>query len=203
MAILLRIKTEGVKPILKGSDHFWEVLLAKTQDGSTVTFDDIDGACSPGQETSVRFFLQKLIKAGIVEKIEGRQHRYRLLKRSSQCPIVTRDGKPSTIGQGRQNMWNVMRRSRLGFTAPELAISASTDDVRVTEGAAKAYCQLLKKAGILILQTPGKPARSHNSYVLRGSANTGPKCPRILTSRMVFDRNTGQIVGDVIAEETE
>ncbi len=201
MAILLRLQIEGAKPVRKGSDFFWEVLMAKTADGSTVTFNDIDGACDPYQETSIRWFLKKLVKAGIVEKIEGDQHRYRLLKRSSQCPIVSRDGSASLIGQRQQNMWNVMRRSHGGFTAPDLARDASTDDVLVTEGGAKKYCQRLKSAGILALQEKGKPARSHNIYVLRGSANTGPKCPRLMAARLVFDRNTQKVVGEVIAEE--
>ncbi|WP_440411089.1 hypothetical protein [Neorhizobium petrolearium] len=201
MAILLRLQIEGAKPVRQGSDFFWEVLMAKTVNGDAVTFNDIDGACDPRQESSIRSFLKKLITASIVERVDGDPIRYRLLKRSSQCPIVSRDGEASKIGLGRQYMWNVMRRSHGGFTAPDLAIDASTDDVVVTEAAAKKYCQLLKKAGILVLQSRGKPARSHNVYVLRGTANTGPKCPRILTSRIVFDRNTQQIVGDVIAEE--
>ena len=201
MAIYLRIKVDGATPILRGSDFFWETLLEMTKDDRSVTFSELDGACSPGQEGTLRDFLKRMTAAGIIERIEGPPHRYRLLQRQRDCPIISNDGKPSRIGLAQQNMWNVMRRSRSGFTAPDLAISASTDEVQVTVTHARKYCQLLHNAGVLVLQTRGKPARSWNIYVLRGSANTGPLPPRRVSATGVYDRNRGVMVGDMIAEE--
>jgi hypothetical protein len=201
MAILLRIKVADAKPIRQGSEFFWETLMAMSADDKLVTYKALDGACDPGQEGSLRDFIKRMIAAGVIEKATAKPVSYRVVKRQPTCPIISNDGEMSKVGCAQQQMWNVIRRAHGGFTAPDLAIDASTDDVTVSRDHARSYCNLLRKAGIVTIQTRGKPARSHNIYVLKGSANTGPRAPRKVKAKGIFDPNRGVIVGDLIAEE--
>ncbi|MGY5789088.1 hypothetical protein ACXHXM_02155 len=201
MPLLLKLDIAGAKPLRHGSEWFWSVMLEKTADGQTVTFDDVDRAGDPYQEGALRDFFKRMVAAGYIERIEGRPVRYRLIRRQRDCPIISNDGELSTVGAGRQNMWNVMRRARAGFTVMELVVSASTDDVQVSVANAKKYVLRLQRAGLLRIVSKAKPGQTGNTYTLLGSANTGPKAPRIHDTTMVYDPNKGTVVGPVIAEE--
>ena len=131
--------------------------------------------------------------------LPGRPHTYRLIKRQRDTPSFSVSGVRK--GQAQQQMWNVMRRARQGFTISDLALAASTDDLIVAQQTAKDYCNALYNAGALEklqARTGGKRA---NCYVLRGSANTGPKAPMRYRTTLIFDQNTGLVLGDAVAEE--
>lgn len=146
-------------------------------------------------ETTVRSYLQSLIKGGFVEVIEGakfEEQTLRLLKDvGAEAPAITREGKPSTAGKGTEAMWRSLRI--LGeLDADELAEQASLV-VPTTSWTARGYLKWLKRAGYVVevqASKPGKKARyrlGHNKY-------TGPRPPMIQRIGQVFDPNLGEVV---------
>lgn len=205
MAKILELTVTDAKPLRHGMDYLWSVVLDLTRDQDTFFFRDVQGRCDQSHLIRVRLDLAKLVNGGFIERLPAERAKaarpYRLLKRQSKTPLLRTDGgSESTAGFGMQHMWNVMRRARSGFTVPELALDASTDDVKVTYQNAYQYCQLLERAGILKIQHTGERGRG-STYVLLGSANTGPKPPRRYKAVMVYDQNRNRIVGSVEAEE--
>lgn len=206
MAKILELTVTGAAPLRHGLDYVWSLILELTRKSDTFTYRDIRGMCDQKRLVQVRLDLVKLQKAGFLERLPADRSKgarpYRLLQRQSATPILRADGGgESTFGAGIQNMWNVMRRARNGFTVADLAIDASTDDVKVSHQHAKQYCLLLERAGILKKQRTGERGVGRNVYVLLGSGNSGPKAPRRFKSTLVYDENRGRVLGQVIAEE--
>lgn len=200
MQMFLDLTVTNVKPQRRGHRYFWKVIMETTANGNDrFVARDILGKCDPNQRKHLWAFLQSLTKADYVEQLpSGKEQEYRLLRRQSDCPLITKDGKESPHGKGQQQMWNVMRRERTGFTVGDLAIAASTDEVGVTRNTAGTYCKLLHRCGVLVLQND-EDGQSY--YVLKGSANSGPKAPRKMAATVIYDPNREQIIGDVVAEE--
>lgn len=198
MPIVLRVKIGDSRPVLRGHDHYWSVIRRLGADGATFTPKDVWMDCQPGVDADVRDFIRRLCKAGIARcNAEGR---VALLQRPTYTPRLRRDGSENMQWRGRQQMWTAMRRSPGGFTAKQLAIDATTDDVVVHLAAAQLYCTSLRKAGVLVVQPGARPA----VYRLTGSGDTGPKAPTVLASQLLYDPNLQAIVGDEIeAEEVE
>lgn len=207
MGNILHLALSGTKPVMGGFDFFWQAILARTSaEKPEFTYRQIDGACKPGFERLLKRFLTLLVKAGFVEVLQERTsirdgRLYRLKLRQASTPILTDDGAIGAKGRKQQNMWNVMRRAHQGFTIEELAISASTDDVVVTFRCAKAYVLRLINAGVVIVQKRRGGGAGPNTYVLRGSANTGPKAPKVYRTDFMYDPNTGLVLGDAVADE--
>jgi hypothetical protein len=202
MRMLVKIETAGAKPLRHGSAFWWETILGTTREKPTFTYAEIDGASDPYNEKSLGIFLRKLEKAGFIERVKpGGARVFRVVKRQSQCPVVTAEGQDCGNAVRLQNMWNVMRRRRTGFTVDDLAVDASTDSAVIARNTAKQYCLLLVRAGVLAVQKPGKRGEGRNIYVLKGSAASGPKAPRRMAAKLVFDPNRNIVLGDVIAEE--
>lgn len=201
MRTAVKLSIEGAKPLRFGAEYWWSVILDLTREQNRFSYADVDGLSDPYHERYLGRFLRKLEQAQFISKSEAGKRTYVLVKRQSHCPVITEDKKESRIGKRLQNMWNVMRRRRAGFTIDELVIDASTEDAVVARNTAKQYCMLLERAGMLAVTTRFKPGRGNNIYVLRGSANTGPKPPRKMKATMVYDPNRCMIVGDVVAEE--
>lgn len=206
MRRLLELSISDAKPLRHGLDYLWTLILEFTREQDTFLYRDIKGMSDQARLKQILIDLRRLEKAGILERLPAVRPKaarpYRLLKRQSTTPALqTGGGGESTVGMGIQNMWNVMRRSRSGFTVAELAIDASTDDVKVSHQHAKQYCLLLERAGMLRKQRPGERGVGRNIYVLLGSANTGPKAPRRYKSTLVYDENRSLVVGGATAEE--
>ncbi|SFZ85968.1 hypothetical protein SAMN02983003_3140 [Devosia enhydra] len=206
MSAVLRLRIGSAEPLLRGNDHFWRVIMELSEGGSTFTLTDVEGRSECGTRAPIRDFVRRLVKGGLVEATPPEEHGaptlYRLIERSRSTPTINRDGTAGRQGRGQQQMWNVMRRETGGWTAQELAISASTDEVSVSAATALAYTRTLCQAGLLVVVTPGGPGKKQ-VWRLKGSANTGPKPPKILRSKLVYDANTGKVLGDVIAEEVD
>lgn len=149
---------------------------------------------------TIRTFVRGLVRAHYLEVSaaahrdeNGRQiaFRWRLVKDTGvEAPRVTRDGKPVTQGQSRQQLWRAMRSART-FTHGELAYIASTDTCVVSEVDAKSYVLLLARAGYLVVIEKGNPR--HQS-VYRLAKNTGPKPPQIQRFKQVWDPNLKQVM---------
>ncbi len=147
-------------------------------------------------DSQVSEYLKGLLAAGIVDLARdgknpgnppGTAHLYRLVDdRGPVAPRVRRDGSEVTQGQGRTNMWRVMRV--LGqFTVQELAIHASTEQHQVKPGEADKYCQFLAQAGYL-RRTGSKAYRSLSSRY------SGPRAPMIQRIKQVYDPNLKKVV---------
>ena len=146
-------------------------------------------------DTTVRSYLQSLIKGEYIEVIDGakfEEQTLRLIKDiGAEAPAVTRDGKPSTAGKGTEAMWRTLRI--LGeLDADELAAQASIV-VPTTTWTARSYLKWLKRAGYVVevqASKPGKKAR----YRLAPGKYTGPRPPMIQRIGQVFDPNLGEVV---------
>lgn len=149
---------------------------------------------------TIRTFVSGLVRAGYLEvstaahrDAKGMQVacRWRLVKDTGvEAPRVTRDGKPVTQGQSRQQLWRAMRSART-FTHGELAYIASTDTCVVSEVDAKSYVLLLARAGYLTVIEKGNP---RHQAVYRLAKNTGPKPPQIQRFKQVWDPNLKQVM---------
>lgn len=146
-------------------------------------------------DTTVRSYLQSLIKGEYIEVIDGarfEEQTLRLIKDiGAEAPAVTREGKPSTSGKGTEAMWRSLRI--LGeLDADELAEQASVV-VPTTTWTARSYLKWLKRAGYVVevqASKPGKKAR----YRLAPGKYTGPRPPMIQRIGQVFDPNLGEVV---------
>ncbi len=151
----------------------------------------------------IKDYLASLIRGGFVEVVEelnpGQPREYRLLRDTgADAPRLKKDGT-LLPPPGRARMWQAM--PILGtFTARELALAASLPEAAVAEGEAEYYCRWLEK-GNYLRRISGKgetpryqsiPARRH-----------GPKAPRILSVKRVFDPNTGEMATEEITGGAE
>ena len=131
MSAVLKLKTLNGRPILRGYEHVWSVILQLTRSGDSFTRHDVDQACCDPNDTTVTDYLRRLLKAGYLAEIgtsPGRHRRkvYRLVKRRDEAPRLRRDGSAAPVPVN-QLLWNTMRRLlRDGFNARELAAFAST-----------------------------------------------------------------------------
>lgn len=202
MRMLVKIDVAGARPLRNGAEFWWATILETTREKTNFSYAEIDGASDAYHDVKLGNFLRRLEVAGFIERIEPDGGRtFRVIKRQSQCPVISATGANSRMGIRQQNMWNVMRRRKAGFTVDELAVDASTEDAVIQRNTAKQYCLLLQRAGVLLIQKSGKSRLGRNIYVLRGSANTGPKPPRRMSAKLLFDPNQNIVLGDVIAEE--
>ncbi|WP_428429501.1 hypothetical protein [Pararhizobium sp.] len=206
MGMIQRLSVEGNKPLRGGADFFWATIIAKTTPEQPLfSYSDVDGACSPGHERNLKEFLRRLVTAGYVsvanerDWLKGRS--YRVEKRQRDTPTLAGKGGQGKQGLAQQQMWNVMRRQPTGFTVASLAIDASTDEVVVSPSGAKEYCRRLANAGLLAILQAGKNGTGANVFVLRGSANTGPRAPKRYRADLIYDPNSEKIVGDLLVEE--
>lgn len=215
MSIQLELRVTSGKPVYRGHDHYWSVIRDLGKGGRMFTFEDIDLRCNDLDGKSISDFVCRLCKAGylgVTETLHGqtdkprttntavrRQNVYRLVKAPAATPILNRDGSPGKQGQGQVQLWNAMR-SLSSFDAKELAIAASTADVPVQRTTALAYIKRLETASYLQVLRTGKAA-SPGIWRLKPSMNTGPKPPKILRTKLVYDANLKKIMGTLIAEE--
>ncbi|MEW6125072.1 MAG: hypothetical protein AB1698_20905 [Pseudomonadota bacterium] len=157
-------------------------------------------AASEADHSTLTRYVSALIGNGYAEVVGKRASRspvvpgvvtlHRLLRRPSAAPRFGHDGRP-VKPTGQQQMWNAMR-ALASFDFLELAMSASTDEVVVSPGAAKDYVQRLITAGYLKVIRPargGTPAQVR----LLPSQNTGPRAPQIMRTKFVWDPNTSKI----------
>lgn len=199
MSAVLRLKINSAKPILRGWDHYWSVMMDYAMQEQPFTVKDVY-ARSNTQMGNVQDFARRLVAGGFIER-QG-DGSYRVIRKQDATPSVRRDGTVMEGATCNQAMWNLMRGpvGRRGFTVDDLVHYASTDTLQIARTSAKSYVQRLSEAGYLVALQPGKPG-TLAVWSLLPKMNTGPKAPKILRTRFVFDPNTEQTVGDAIAEE--
>lgn len=182
---------------LRGYEAIWSHIRQKGSEHFTLT--DIDKLTNAKRQT-VRDYLMRLVRAGFVERLEnkrGDEWVYKAVKRPLKAPRIRRDGGIVKQGAGRDQMWRTMKMLRT-FTAKDLAISASTEEVRIKVTSAEDYLKFLCRAGYLKISTPhkdGYPDTSRKAtYRFIESKNTGPAAPMIQRVKRVYDPNLEEVV---------
>jgi len=181
----------------RGQQGIWESLRARKR----CTIADIHGEVS-SDRASIRDYVKRLERAGYIAAVAtaGNAKVYELRRDQPEAPRLKRDGSPAKeTGRGNDQMWRAMKM--LGsFTHAELAVHASTEEVKVTPATARAYCEKLRRAGYLVIVRPAKNGHKRGTgqkavYRLRPGRNTGPLAPQIQRTKYVFDPNTQEVVG--------
>lgn len=164
-----------------------EAIWAKIRAFGTFTLRDLRDATDIKPRT-ITGYLTGLTAAGYLETalLDGRRT-WRLVRDTGiDAPRVRADGSEVRQGRGTENLWRTMKI--LGqFTVAELAATAATDEVAISELTARSYVKALARAGYLaVLPRAGQndPAR------YRFARDTGPKPPQIQRVKLVFDPNT-------------
>jgi len=206
MSILLELKLKLTdKPVLRGIDHYWSVIMARHRDGETFTSRDVDMAGN-ANKASVRDYIRRLERAKLIERIDetdGGAGIFRPLVIQSVAPRVRRDGSVVESLPANQCMWNMMRGplAREGFTWRDLVAWSQTDETRIKPLTAKSYIKTLHAAGYLIVTHPGR-GRQPTIWRLDPKM-AGPVAPKILRTKMVYDPNKNTVVNPVAADEVQ
>ncbi|WP_026379390.1 hypothetical protein [Afifella pfennigii] len=201
MPKVFRLTIRAHSPVLTGIDHYWSVIRDLGRGGATFTATEVFNQSKQRRLEAVSDYLRRLAKAEYLEIVEphrpgGRRKTrptvYRLLRRPTETPHPRRDGTPARQGLGQAQMWTAIRALD-AFTAAELAVAASTEEVSVARATALSYCKALKRAGYLTVVSPAGPGRAE-VWRLRPSMKKGrPEAPKILRTKVVYDPNTGEI----------
>ena len=204
-------KKRGQKPIalvaqagyLKPQDAIWATvrkLKIFTQKDIDIRLNQ-DGVKGINSDT-LRSYIKRLEKGGYVKIISSeminnlaKRLTYELINDVGvHSPRITKDGKISLQGRGRENLWRSMKVLKT-FDYVELTEAACTDEVTVKEGEAKDYVKHLFKAGYLIQVADHNPKTGTKSrYQLLKSKNTGALPPVIQRTKRVFDQNLREVV---------
>lgn len=200
MSFSVKILASGVRPVRGGGEFLWTQLLDASRDGGSMTQTELRGRCDAGHTSAIGDFLRRMVSAGYIEATDDQPRRYRIVKPQRDCPSLKQDGTPDIKGRAQQQLWNVMRRARLGFTIEQLMIDAATDDVAIGHETARSYVRLLQRAGVVKLQNAAQ-VQKDSIFVLTGSGNTGPKAPRRMRTAFMYDPNTCSLLGEVVAQE--
>lgn len=182
----------AIKPA--GRQRIWDVMREIASAGVSLTRREI-AARTGIPFATIKTYFRGLTAAGYIEevcRVRG-ECRYRMVVLQREAPQVDRHGAASGCqGRAQEQMWQTMRRLSGPFTAREMALFATTDQVAVSEAHAVDYCRRLTRAGYL-RRRAGKEA----TYLFRRAADTGPLPPMIQTTKAVWDQNLGRIVWPV------
>lgn len=182
----------------RGNQGYWEIM----RDLRVFTISDIDQRCDTHQ-TSVRDFVKRLERGGYLRAIGNIPTdaiQYELVTDQPEAPRLRRDGSSAQdMGRGQDQMWRAIKM--LGdFSARDIAIHASTDQVTVRLNSAQSYLKYLHRAGYLAVVHPGKPGGKPGTgemarYRLIPSMNTGPMAPQVQRTAWVWDPNRQHVMG--------
>lgn len=182
------LEMQGAK---SNRQRIWEAIRASSESFTAYAVS----RRSKADDTTVRSYLQSLIKGEYVQVVSGEkfeEQNLRLIKDvGAEAPAVTRHGKQSSAGTGTEAMWRTLRI--LGeLDASELAEQASIV-APTTTWTARSYLKWLKRAGYVVEVSPSKPGTMAR-YRLAPGKYTGPRPPMIQRVGQVFDPNLGQVV---------
>lgn len=149
--------------------------------------------------STIADYCRRLALAGYLTRDEAGT--YTLVKDQPDAPRLRRDGTPAAeFGLGQEQMWRSMKMLA-EFSPRDLAVAASTDEVKVAVSTATTYIKHLRIAGYLMVVAASRPSRGKPGggaqavYRLKPNMNTGPLAPQIQTTDYVFDPNTGKVMG--------
>lgn len=142
-------------------------------------------------DKTTRDYLSSLVAAGCLSAEDGGRARiYRLVDdRGEEAPHVRADGTEIPKLDPARQIWTAMRRLKT-FSPLDLAVTASTDALEITEAAARNYCNWLHHAGF-IRQTKAPRNGASATYLL--VADVGPRAPIVQRTVRVFDPNASAV----------
>ena len=205
MPIQLELRVTAGQSVERGNDHYWSVMRDLGRDGATFTMQQVSQRIDDKSTSRAGEFLRRLVLAGIAEVVSGnepgkkRTGVYRLVKRSAPTPCLKADGTPGRQGRVQEQLWVAMRALK-NFDLRELTVAASTDEVEMKRDTVRDYISHLDKAGYLQVLRK-ESAKAPAIWRLKPSMDTGPKAPKILASKMVYDANRKEIMGKPVAVE--
>lgn len=204
MPVVLKIQAKRGKAPKRGIEHYWSLIMDRAVDDLTSSVSDIL-AGSKADRSDIRDFFKRLTKAGILEpagvRSNGEAH-FRPTLRQTNAPRVRRDGTVVPGISKQKAIWNAMRgpTCALGFTYLDIVAFAATDDTPLNSGSVTTYINMLYRAGYLIQLDKGAAGRLA-TWRLDPTMNTGPLPPMVLGTKVVFDQNRHEIVGDEVEAE--
>lgn len=202
MSILLKLKVKATgRPLEAGQDHFWRVMRTLDTGGPWSVSDVLKHSRGASRDT-LKDYVRRLVKGGylvISETLPDGSRLYRIERRSSRAPSVGRDGSTGRQGTINRQLWTAIR-SLGAFSYRELIVAASTEEVPIRETTARDYLKRLCDAGYLRIVDASKPGIPR-TYALKRSMNTGPDAPKVLRTKLIWDPNREEIIGETIAEE--
>lgn len=156
---------------------------------------------------TIASYVQGLLAAGYITETKTKGKRggtgeaqYELARDVGvEAPRVYANGKPATLGIGREQLWQAIRGLR-SFNYVELAAVASTPQRQVSASEARDYVKALVRAKYLQCIQQASVGRKDSAlarYRLIPARNTGPKPPVVQQIRQVFDPNENRVVWPV------
>lgn len=189
----------------RGYVGFWSVIRELDRDGPW-TVAMVVNQCNVTRKT-VHDYISSLHLGGFAEIVAERaaenagsrlpERSYRLTRRPVEAPRLRKDGTPC-LPTGQSQMWRAIRQLPT-FSAPELAMAASTDVVPVTIEAARHYLKHLSGAGYIVPVAKGRAGAW--TWRLRPTMNTGPMPPLVMRTKLVWDQNQQKVVAAEPARE--
>lgn len=198
MSIILALKTDGSRPVQRGSAYMWSVVRELTEQDRDRAFSaaEVLARTTRTEVSTVRKWLKTLARAGILESSPDGSA-WRCLRRPVLLPHLSNDGR--IVSTGQDAIWNAIRKLK-SFTAAEVAVAASTEETPVALATAARYVRALNDAGYFVVERAGRPGRPA-CYRLKPAMAKRPLAPRILRAKLIYDPNVNAVVGESEAEE--
>jgi len=161
----------------------------------------IERAAHPASRATLKTYIQCLAKGGFL-RAEGEAERFHrvtwvVVTRQAKAPMLDRNGQDIKPSLGTLAMWRAMKVRKV-FDADEIAADATQGGMTCSRATVKTYLQALLRSGYLRVDKAGKPGTLAR---LRLINDTGPLPPAVTRAKVVFDRNTGELLLAQTAQE--
>jgi hypothetical protein len=190
------------QPVLKpvGGFHKREQIWQQIRRQKQFSVNDLYFTLAHISRDSIRAYVNGLVAADVLSPITNEAPlRFALVKDCGvDAPRVRPDGTAVTLGQGHDNMWRTMHILKT-FSWRDVALASSTTAVTVQDKTARAYVELLCKAGYLVCVSQGG-AGVKAMYRIVPSKCFGAKAPQVQRGGSLYDPNLGKVVYQPIAK---
>lgn len=142
--------------------RIWPIIrdLHRHRRGGAFSARDIRGELKGGSmhPSTIRAYLYDLCDAAILRREEGSPGAFRLVADPGiEPPRVRPGGAQSGPHARRAQLWRAAKVLGRGFSARQLAIAATTEEVPVGERVAADFCRALEAAGYLYVLSRRNP----------------------------------------------
>jgi len=189
----LRQQPASLKPVggFHKREQIWQQIR---QQRARFSVNDLYFKLNNISRDAIRTYVNSLVAADYLSPVTNQTPLlFTLIKDCGvDAPKVRTDGSQVTLGQGNENMWRTMRILKT-FNWQDVQLVASTDSVTVTPKTARAYVEMLFKAGYLRCVSKGS-AGIKAIYRINPSKIAGSQPPIIQRGGQLYDPNLGQVV---------
>lgn len=172
--------------LLAGHAAAWAAVCARPEFG----YQDVCAAAGVSYTAAFKLVAEwERVGAAEMVRSDGRTRVFRVVNEGAFREVPEPAALPPVRRQSpERNMWTAIR-ALTNFSARDVAIHGSTDEVQLTVEEAHAYCRTLLRFGYLRVIRKAVPGRSLATYRL--TRNTGPQAPRLRRVTGLEDPNTG------------